>query len=101
MHRRLELQMLLETIMGSRNVYFQPPASVSLSYPAIVYAFDGIKSNYSNDKKYSMHDYYDITLIQISQDLTIIDKLLMLDYCEMHSHYVVDNLYHYKFKLFF
>ena len=34
---RLELQSVLEQTLGSRNVYFQPPASVKMKYPAIVY----------------------------------------------------------------
>jgi len=33
MGTRLELQNLLENILGSRNVYFQPPENLKLNYP--------------------------------------------------------------------
>ena len=38
MANRLDLQALLEDLLGSRNVYYQPPESVKMNYPAIVYA---------------------------------------------------------------
>ena len=37
---RLELQDLLETVLGSQYVYFQPPATLRMRYPCIVYARD-------------------------------------------------------------
>lgn len=39
---RIDLQYLLENILGSRHVYFQPPETVKMNYPAIVYSLDGI-----------------------------------------------------------
>ena len=35
---RLKLQEVLEEILGSRNVYFQPPENIRMQYPAIVYS---------------------------------------------------------------
>ena len=35
--RRNDLQKLLVEVLGSKNVYFQPPESVKMKYPAIVY----------------------------------------------------------------
>lgn len=43
MASRLNLQTFLEEILESRNVYFQPPESVKMKYPAIVYALDDIE----------------------------------------------------------
>ena len=37
MGTRLELQSKLEEILGSRQVYYQPPETVKMEYPAIVY----------------------------------------------------------------
>ena len=53
MPSRLELQTLLEEILGSRNVYFQPPESVKMNYPAIVYSLDDIENSFANDGVYS------------------------------------------------
>ena len=49
MATRLQLQAQLEEMLGSRNVYYQPPESVKLEYPAIVYAKKEIKSTFAND----------------------------------------------------
>lgn len=43
MGTRLELQNKLEELLGSRHVYFQPPESVKMEYPAIKYSMTGIK----------------------------------------------------------
>ena len=40
MARRLELQNLLANLLGTNNVYFQPPPTVQMEYPAIVYHRD-------------------------------------------------------------
>ena len=40
MANRLDLQALLEDLLGSRNVYYQPPESDKMNYPAIVYALE-------------------------------------------------------------
>ena len=40
MASRLELQDTLETILESRNVYFNPPESIKMNYPAIIYKLD-------------------------------------------------------------
>ena len=34
---RKALQADLEQLIGSRNVYYQPPENVKMNYPAIVY----------------------------------------------------------------
>ena len=43
MGTRIELQLKLEEILGSRHVYFQPPASIKMTYPAIVYELDFVQ----------------------------------------------------------
>ena len=40
MAQRLILQSALEAILGSRNVYFQPPSGFQMQYPCIVYTLD-------------------------------------------------------------
>ena len=43
MDDRLILNTLFENILKSKNVYFQPPASVQMRYPAIVYSRKNIE----------------------------------------------------------
>ena len=66
MATRLELQSMLETLLGSRNVYYQPPSSIKMEYPAIVYSRKNIKNNFANDNVYSQSRFYEIIVIDSS-----------------------------------
>lgn len=91
---RLDLQSLLEELLGSRNVYYQPPESIKMQYDAIRYSKSTITSRYANNNKYSMKDRYELTVISKRPDNPVIKKLLALPYCSYDRPYVADNLYH-------
>lgn len=94
MASRLELQTKLEELLGSRNVYYQPPENVKMEYPAIVYSKNRITSKYANDSIYSRSTNYEIIVIDKKPDNSVIDKLLSLPYCSFSRHYKADNLNH-------
>ena len=91
---RLDLQGLLEELLESRNVYYQPPESVKMQYPAIRYSKKKIQSAYANNSKYLMRDCYELTVISRKPDDPVIKKLLALPYCGYDRPYIADNLYH-------
>ena len=91
---RLELHSVLQELLGSSNVYYQPPESIKMQYDAIRYSKKNIVSKYANDRKYSMMDCYDVTVISRLPDNPVIKKLLSLPYCSYDRHYVADNLHH-------
>lgn len=91
---RLELHSVLQELLGSSNVYYQPPESIKMQYDAIRYSKKTIDSNYANDRKYSMIDCYEIIVISRLPDNPVIKKLLSLPYCSYDRHYVADNLHH-------
>ena len=91
---RLELHSVLQELLGSSNVYYQPPESIKMQYDAIRYSKKTINSKYANDRKYSMIDCYEIIVISRLPDNAVIKKLLFLPYCSYDRHYVADNLHH-------
>ena len=91
---RIELHNLLKEMLGSDNVYYQPPESTKMSYPAIKYSKQTIRSKYANNNKYSMRDCYQLTVIAKLPDNPVIKKLLALPYCSYDRPYVADNLNH-------
>ena len=91
---RLELHSVLQELLGSSNVYYQPPESIKMQYDAIRYSKKTIDSKYANDRKYSMIDCYEIIVISRLPDNPVIKKLLSLPYCSYDRHYVADNLHH-------
>lgn len=94
MPSRLELQNKLEELLGSRNVYYQPPESIQMEYPAIVYSKSNLMSRFANDARYSKMIRYELIVIDKGPDHEVIDKLLGLPYCSFDRHYKADNLNH-------
>ena len=94
MGNRLELQTKLEELLGSRNVYYQPPESIKMEYPAIVYSKSDIQSRFANGSAYSLSSRYEIIVIDRKPDNPVIDKLLIMPYCSFDRHYKSDNLNH-------
>ncbi|MBS6180570.1 MAG: hypothetical protein KH921_07255 [Erysipelotrichaceae bacterium] len=99
--KRTDLQTILEQILGSRNVYFQPPESVKMKYPAIVYGLDNIENEYANGGVYLSHRRYSVTVIDKDPDSPIVGKVSALPLCRFNRHYEKDNLNHDVFTLFF
>ena len=98
---RLDLQALLEEILGSRNVYFQAPPNVGMKYPCILYDFDKFHTTKADNADYLRGKRYELTLIHRDPDNEIVEKLQDLQYCELDRTFVSDNLYHYAFTLYY
>lgn len=101
MGTRLELHTMLETLLGSRNVYFQPPASVKMSYPAIVYSRSNIINTSADDDVYLQNRSYRLTVIDKNPDSSIVDRVSKLPMCSFQQHYTADNLNHDVFLLYY
>lgn len=101
MGTRLELQSKLEEILGSRQVYYQPPETVKMEYPAIVYFRDKIRTDNANDRVYLKTNKYSIIVISKRPEDSLIDRILGLSYCVHERAYKFDNLYHDVFVLYF
>lgn len=102
MASRLNLHEELCEILGSRNVYFQSPASVKMQYDAIRYELGGKDLNYANNKIYKSMNKYEGVIITRDPDATIPDKLLAhFEMCSFGRPYTADNLNHYPFTLYY
>lgn len=101
LERRLELHEILCDILGSRNVYFQPPESMKMKYPAIVYSRADIDNDYADDGVYLSRRRYSVTVIDEDPDSEIVDAVALLATCKHSRHYVNDNLNHDVFTLYY
>lgn len=101
MASRLQLQTLLEEILGSNNIYYQPPETIRMQYPAIVYSLNSIDNNNADDAPYIQSRSYEIILIERDPDSETINKLSRLPMCRFNRHYKADNLNHYVFTLYY
>ena len=114
---RSGLQTILEEIFsifheadGFQHVYFQPGANITLRYPCVVYKRDGDRPTYADNRKYLDQWSYQLIVIDcdpISSRInaegtkTIIDAISELPKCSYIRHYVVDNLNHDVFKIYY
>lgn len=102
MARRLMLQSELETLLGSEEVNFQPPESIKLKYPCIIYNRDAGDILRADDSVYRHLHGYTVTTISRDPDNTIADDILRhFKYCYYVRRFVVDNLYHDILKLYY
>lgn len=101
MAQRLELQTLLVTLLGSNNVYFQPPPTVKMQYPCIVYHRDSLDTIFADNKPYKTDKRYQVTVIDANPDSDIPDKVAALPQCTYDRFYTADNLNHDVYNLFF
>jgi hypothetical protein len=101
MDLRLDLHTILVDILGSSNVYFQPPPTVIMVYPSIVYRRDYAETIFAENKPYQHRKRYQVTVIDRDPDSIIPGKIAALPMCIFDRFYTADNLNHDVYKLFF
>ena len=103
MKDRLDLHNELVELLGSNHVYFQPPESIRMVYPCIVYERSGIDSEHADDSRYVNTMRYDVRFITKEPDTNdfIIKMLNAFKYCSYDRHYVSDNLNHEAFTIYY
>ena len=101
MARRADLQILLESILGSRNVYYDPPESIRMNYPAIRYKRSKIANTFANNSVYKQNNRYEIIVMYYDPDSELPGIISRLPMCAHDREYVVDNLHHDVFTLYF
>jgi hypothetical protein len=101
MEKRVQLQYLLEGLMETGKVYFQPPEDVKLSYPCIIYSRDSGDTNFADNNPYHLQTRYKVTIIDSNPDSTIPGKVAQLPTCTFATHFTADNLNHDVYNLYF
>lgn len=100
MGSRSELHAILKTL-GTSNVYYQPPESIKMNYPAIVYNRASIINTFADNSVYKRCKAYTVTVIDSNPDSLIVDSVSMLPMCSFDRHFTSDNLNHDVFTIYF
>jgi hypothetical protein len=72
-----------------------------MEYPAIVYKRDDIRVAFANNFPYRRTNRYSVTVIDRDPDSAIPDEVIELPRCRFSRAFVVNNLYHNVFTLYF
>ena len=83
------------------NVYFQPPATVKMTYPCIVYHRNDADTKFAGNIPYRYTKRYQVTVIDRDPDSIIPDKVAALPMCLFNRFFTADDLNHDVFNLFF
>lgn len=97
----MKIQQTFEEILWSKNVYFQPPESIKMSYPCIVYNIASGYTKYADNKPYSFKFRYNVTLIDKNPDSLFVNKIMSLPSCKFDRHFAKDGLNHFVFNIYF
>ena len=101
MGKRVELQGILEGILGSRNVYFEPPSNVRMKYPAIVYTRKSIDNLSADNYVYKQDTAYEVTVIDHDPESRIVYDISLLPKCRHTAHFEKEDLCHDTFRLYY
>ena len=102
MSDRLDLQAKFEEILGSRNVYFTPPASLLMQYPAIRYELKDIRTKSANNTSaYTLMTGYECVYISKEPaEEEFLRAMFQIPYCKFGRYYRAENLHHYTFTIY-
>lgn len=102
MSARDDLQEILDSLLPEgKRAYFDPPSSLKMEYPCIVYNRSFVKIDHADNAPYLSKKRYQITIVDQDPDSDIPDKVGALSTASFDRHYVAENLHHDVYNLFF
>lgn len=101
MERRLKLHEMLTDVLGSENVYFQPPESLKMQYPCIRYERSGDATDHADDILYRDRTRYELILIDPNPDSIFCKRIKNLPLTSYNRHYTADNLNHDVYTIYY
>lgn len=99
--RRVELQRMLENMLGSRNVYYQPPTSIKLKYPCILYNLESANDVHAENDIYRRLYRYSLTYITKDPEDPMWEMINDLRYCRFDRFYTSDNMNHFVYTIYY
>lgn len=99
--RRLLFHDVLTDLLGSDNVYYQPPPDRQMQYPCIVYERDNQSVLRSDNLVYNLRQRYQVTYIDQNPDGDPIDALASLPFSAFNRHFVTSGLNHDVFSIYY
>lgn len=100
--KRKELDRILIEVLGSKNVYFQPPENRKLSYPCVIYSRSNGDVEFADNKAYMFNHRYQVIYIDPDPESDFPTRLIeRLPKCVYDRHYTADNLNHEVFNLYY
>lgn len=97
---RMDLHRLLCSLNESGSVYFQPPESIKLKYPAIIYEVSRLPNRFADDTVYKTNSVFKIMVIDKDPESKIVEAIRSLPKASFVTYYTRDNLNHTVFTIY-
>lgn len=102
MARRLELHDALIATVNPNPCYFNPPESIKLSYPCVLYRRENGDSKFADNKLYRYVESYTITVIDRNPDSEIPRKIQeAFELCQFERFFISENLNHWVLRIYY
>jgi hypothetical protein len=96
MASRIDFDNILKAIPGIDHVYFQPPESMKIEYPCIIYTDSQSDPQFADDEVYLLPHRYVVRLVCHPKDFDgpLKDRIAKILKTPMRQTYQKDRLYH-------
>lgn len=101
LQKRLELQKTFEELLGSKNVYFEPPPNFKMAYPCIRYSRSRFDVRHADNRPYKLTACYEVTYIYNDPDDDMVYWITQLPLCRHDRQYTSNNLTHDVFTIYY
>lgn len=81
------------------HVYFQPPSSVQMTYPAIRYYLNDILAQHADDIPYIRSLRFTVIVIDKDPDSAVSEAISEFQGCRFSRSYSSDNLNHFVYEI--
>ena len=95
---RLDLHQ--ELLKFCKHVYFQPPPTVRMQYPAIVYSLNSLDNSHADNDIYNQRTQYMVTIIDEDPDSKIFESFKKYRRARFSRAYTADQLNHFIFTIY-
>ena len=94
MLKRVDIQEKFKFLLGSNNVYYQPPANLKMKYPAIVYSLDGLDVKRFDNARLINKNCFSVTHIYRNESENLVETMLKnFEYISFDNRSIVDGIY--------
>ena len=96
---RTDFHAVLQALDPSIKVYFQPPASIKLEFPCIIYKRADIDAQHADDMPYILSDVYTVTVMTKDPDSTLPKAVAGLKGSRFDRYFPAESLHHNVFNI--
>ena len=97
MATRLEVSAKLKEL--GIPTYYQPPETIKMTYPCIVYHLENDQTLNADNQIYNRKKRYSVTIIDRNPDSELPDQFSDIFGVRMERHYTADNLHHFSYTI--